>query len=245
VKRALVISHEPFGGGGQIEQRLLERGFAVDTHLVTADLERPNDAAEFPNFADYDLLVPMGSLRSLTNKEEVSNWIHTELDLIRETHEAGTPILGICFGGQLLAEALGGSVEVAPITEIGWFKIEDGPDHDNPLGPGPWMEWHHDRFVPPPDADVLAINDSGVQLIRIGKSVGTQFHPEIDEAHVAGFLVDAPDEYLDEHGVERAALLADVRAHEAHNIEQCHALVDWFLDDVAFPRNGSTGQPSS
>jgi len=235
VKRALVISHEPFGGGGHVEQRLLQRGFDVHTHLVTADIDRPNDAALFPDFADYDLVVPMGSMRSLTNKEEVSSWIHTELKLIRETHDAGIPILGICFGGQLLAEALGGSVEAAPITEIGWFKIEDGPDHHNPVGPGPWMEWHHDIFVPPPEADVLAVNESGVQLIRIDRSVGTQFHPEIDEAHVAGFLTDAPDEYLDEHGVERHEILAEVRTHEADNIAQCHALVDWFLDEVAFP----------
>jgi len=202
-------------------------------------MDRPNDAAPFPDFADFDLVVPMGSVRSLTNKDEIDGWIHTELKLIRETHDAGIPILGICFGGQLLAEALGGSVELARTTEIGWFKIEDGPDHANPLGPGPWMEWHHDIFVPPPGADVLAVNESGVQLMRIERSVGTQFHPEIDVAHVEGFLVDAPDEYLAEHGVERGEILADVRAHEADNIEQCHALVDWFLDEVAFPANRS------
>jgi len=238
VKRALVISHEPFGGAGQIEQRLVQRGFSVDTHIVAHDIDRPNNAVPFPDFAAYDLIVPMGSMRSLTNKEEISSWVHTELALIRETHEAGIPILGICFGGQLIAETLGGSVEKAPTTEIGWFKIEDGPEHANPLGPGPWLEWHHDRFVPPPGAEVLAVNESSVQLIRIDKTVGTQFHPEVDEAHMAGFLAETPEGYLTQHRLREDELLADMRAHEADNIEQCHDFVDWFLDEVAFPSDG-------
>jgi hypothetical protein len=97
------------------------------------------------------------------------------------------------------------------------------------------MEWHHDAFTAPPGAEVLARNDAGVQLIRIGRTVGTQFHPEVDVPHVEMFLESTPDDYLDEHGVTREQVLADTRRNEAANIEQCHALVDWFLDDVAFP----------
>lgn len=228
-RRALVLMHEPDGPGCRVEERLRQRGFEVDTHLVTTNYAAPNDAAPFPSLDDYDVLVPMGSIRSLTNKDEISNWIDDELQMIRDAHETGMPVLGVCFGGQLIAEALGGSVEVAPVTEIGWYEISDGPDGPNPVGPGPWMEWHHDRFVPPPGAEVLAQTPDAVQLIRIGSTVGTQFHPEVDVAHVKGFLENAPDAYLDEHGVTREQLLADVEQHEAANIEQCHALVDWWL----------------
>lgn len=234
-RRALVLVHEPGNGAAHVEARLVERGFAVDHHLITADVERPNDAAPLPSAAGYDLLVPMGSIRSLTDKAPISSWIFDEVRMISDAHEAGTPILGICFGGQLIAEALGGSVETAPVTEIGWYELHDGPDGPNPVGAGPWMAWHHDRISPPACADVLAETADAVQLIRAGTTVGTQFHPEVDAAHVAGWLSHATDDYLAGYGVTREQMLTDARVHEARNIEQCHAFVDWFLDDVAFP----------
>ncbi len=233
--RALVFAHEPDGPACQIEHRLVERGWTVDTHVITEDFDQPNVANPFPEVGDYDMIVPMGSVRSLTEKDEIDSWVHTELEILRSAHEAGTPILGVCFGGQLLADALGGSVEKAPVTEIGWFEIEPVEGQENPVGAGPWLEWHHDRFTPPPGADVLAKTENAVQLFRIGTTVGTQFHPEVDVAHVSGFLAHAPDDYLTENGVQREEMLADVQKHEAASISNCHALVDWFLDEVIEP----------
>lgn len=230
-RRALVLAHEIDGGGCQVSRRLSQRGFDVDEHLICPDYGQPDLANPFPDVGGYDLLVPMGSVRSLTNKTEIGSWIHEELEIIRSTHERGTPILGVCFGGQILAETLGGSVEVAPVPEIGWYEIEGD---NNPVGPGPWLEWHHDRITAPPGAEVLARNHNAIQLIRIGHSVGTQFHPEVDVAHVQAFLEGAHDEYLEQYGITAARMLADVRRYESANREQCFALVDWFLDEVAF-----------
>ncbi len=234
-RRALVVAHEPDVTGCQVEVRLRERGFEVDTHVLTTDYDQPNVAAPFPDWSPYDLIVPMGSLRSLTKKPEISSWIHDELNLIRATQAKGTPILGVCFGSHLLAEALGGSVENAPTTEIGWYEIGPADGVENPIGAGPWMEWHHDRLTPPPGAEVLAVSEIAVQLFRIGRSVGTQFHPEVDIAHVQGWLEAVDDTYLASMGVTREKMLADVRLHDQHNTSQCHALVDWFIDQVAFP----------
>ncbi|MFT5531151.1 MAG: GMP synthase-like glutamine amidotransferase [Candidatus Poriferisodalaceae bacterium] len=234
-RSALIIGHEPDSGGGQVAIRLEERGFDVHTHSVTSDLRTPNDSVPFPDTAEYDLITVMGSIQSVTRPEEISTWIHDELDLIRTNHEAGTPILGICFGGQLIAKALGGTVEVAPVTEIGWHKISPIGDTTNPVGEGPWMEWHHDRFVPPHGAEVLAETDAATQLFRMGSTVGTQFHPEVDVQHISDWLANAPEEYLATYGQTKEALIEAVTAHEADNIRNCKALVDWFLDDVAFP----------
>ena len=230
-----MIAHEPDGPARQVETRLVERGFEVDTHIVTHDYDQPNQAEPWPDVSGYDLIAPMGSVRSLTRKHEIDTWVHAELDLLRQAHAAGTPLLGICFGGQLLAEALGGSVEVAPVTEIGWFDIDAPAGVDSPVGPGPWKEWHHDRFTPPAEAEILAENDNAIQLFRVGTTVGTQFHPEVDVTHIADWLTACPDDYLAEHGVNREDILADMTEHEDRNIKQCHAFVDWFIDEVAFP----------
>jgi len=235
--RALVISHEPDGPAGQIEVRLVERGWTVDTHVLTVDYDAPNDFSPLPDIAGYDLLIPMGSVRSLTEKPQIDAWVHDELELIRSAHTNGLPILGICFGGQLIADALGGSVEKAPVTEIGWYKVEanlpiDAVGAPGPWVQGPWLEWHHDRFTPPPAATVLAHNENAVQLFRLGKTVGTQFHPEVDVAHIANFLENVEPGYLEGHGTTTAELLAATEANEADSIERCKAFVDWFLADV-------------
>ncbi len=232
--QALIIAHEPDGPGGQVEVRLVQRGVKVHTHVVTPNHDQPNVAAPFPNLDGFDIVIPTGSVRSLTNKAEISNWVDEELELLRIAHK-DKAVLGICFGGQLLAEALGGSVEAAPVTEIGWFEIQAANGVENPVGPGPWMQWHHDRFRIPPDATLLAETVNGPQLYRIGRTVGTQFHPEVDAAHIARFLEGASDEYLAENGVSKQEMMLEVRRYEAANIKQCHALVDWFLDEVAFP----------
>ena len=236
-RQALVLAHEPPGTSRLVGERLAQRGYDVHEHIVTADLDRPNDAAPFPDFADYDLLVPMGSIRSLTNTDEINGWVFTEVARVQEAHRRGMPILGICFGGQLLATALGGSVEIAPVPEIGWYGICEPEDSAggarNPLGPGPWFQWHHDRLIPPPEAEVLAVNEYAVQLFRQGRCVGLQFHPEVTYAQVETYLTVADDEYLAEHGLSRTGLLESLRHHEERNARQCFALVDWFLDEVA------------
>ncbi len=245
-KRALIIAHEADGPGGQVAVRLEQRGYAITTHVVTHDLDAPNDSTPFPPFADFDVVAIMGSIRSLTNKSEIDTWVHNELELIRAAQQADQPILGVCFGGQLIAEALGGSVELSPVTEIGWHEIEAAAGQENPAGPGPWMEWHHDRIIAPPGATVLAETETATQLFTIGKMVGTQFHPEVDYAHVAHWLTTADDEYLAQYGQDRNEILADIKANEARNNEQCHAFVDWFLDTmVDDPRPApSTEQPA-
>lgn len=234
-RSVLVIAHESDGPGGQVAERFAQRGFSVDTHVVVPDLEHPDRVNPIPEFDGYDVIAIMGSIRSLTDIASISHWVERELDLIRAARAADQPLLGVCFGGQLIAHALGGSVETAPVGEIGHHLIRtaDGVDDaDNPAGVGPWMQWHHDRFTPPPGATLLAVSDHADQLFRIGRMVGTQFHPESDIDHLNGWLESAHDDYLAANDVDRDALLADAHRHEERHVADCHAFVDWFIDTM-------------
>ncbi len=239
-RSCLIVAHEADQIGGEVARCLGDRGFSIHTHLISHPADPVEGDKSFPNFADYDLIVVMGSIRSLTNKDEIASWVYDELDAIRATFEADKPLLGVCFGAQLIADALGGAVEASPQTEIGWFTIDDAPGQSNPVGPGPWLEWHHDRIIPPPNATVLAQNETAPQLFTIGRFAGTQFHPEANMAQVTEFLSNADpsyDEYFAEYGVDRELVTSEMAENEARNSEQCRRLVDWFLDDVAFPES--------
>jgi GMP synthase-like glutamine amidotransferase len=136
-------------------------------------------------------------------------WIAAELRFLRAAHDAGVPVLGICFGGQALAAALGGTVGAAPAVEIGWIEVEGGDGYG-----GRWFTWHEDVFTLPPGAQELARAASGPQAFAVGPSVGLQFHPEVTPAIV--------DDWLDGDGAavpepealrgETARCAADARA---------------------------------
>jgi len=117
--RVLLISHEPIGEPGLVGQILLERGCETELHVVLADPEHPN--TDFPDPAMYDAVMAFGSFSSAYDPA-ARLWVEPELDLIRGLVADDVPYLGVCFGGQLLAEALGGTGE-------GWALSEAIFDH--------------------------------------------------------------------------------------------------------------------
>ena len=140
----------------------------------------------WPDPGAASAVISLGSDRSVHASSDP--WIAAQVAFLRATHAAGVPVLGICFGGQALAAALGATVKRALATEIGWIDV-DGEDGYG----GRWFTWHEDVFAPPEGATELARAASGPQAFAVGASVGLQFHPEVTPAIVEDWLAGARD----------------------------------------------------
>ncbi|MFB4313811.1 type 1 glutamine amidotransferase [Actinomadura sp. 21ATH] len=229
--RALVIEHDPMCPAGTVGDRLVQRGFElVPLTVVPAERrDRPGVERTFPGTAGWDLIAALGAPWSVDDEAAIGPWIGAELAFLRAAHEAGTPVLGICFGGQALATALGGGVERAPRVEIGWTGFETA--EPELVAPGPWFEFHTDRWSPPPGAVEIARNDVGPQAFRIGRSLAVQFHPEVTLPVMEAWLA-----YGAEQGIEADGLLDRSRGLMADAERRAHTLVDAFLRHAALDR---------
>jgi GMP synthase-like glutamine amidotransferase len=151
---------------------------------------------------------------------------------LQEAHNAGIPILGICFGGQLMARALGGTVARGPYPELGWHEI--ATDDESFIPTGPWFQYHWDRFTVPPGGKEIARTELCPQAFTFGRTLGTQFHPDVDSEVLDLWLAmeGGPDD-LEAEGVVIADLRAQTKLADAKANPRSHALVNYFLDHIA------------
>jgi GMP synthase-like glutamine amidotransferase len=180
--RLLAIVHETDSGPALLADAARERGIEIDE--VLASLEHPEHVPT--NIDGYDLLLVLGASPSV-NDDHIAPWFHRELALIRDADANSVPILGVCFGAQALAVAMGGSVARATNPEIGWLTVDTSCPEI--IEPGPWLEWHVDAIAPPPDAVVLATTSACVQAYTLGRHLAVQFHPEVTDQQVSDWVV--------------------------------------------------------
>jgi GMP synthase-like glutamine amidotransferase len=252
--RALFIQHDHYSPSGLVGDAFAELGYEIaELRVVPRERYRsPGVTVTFPDPAAYDAVVAFGAIWSVYDTAAIGAWIGDEIEFTRTAIAAGVPVLGICFGGQMLATAVGGRVERAPSVEIGWTPISR--TLPSPLlPPGPWFEWHYDRFLLPPGLPALATTDLGggenggagrgggenggaeqiSQAFTIGRSLGLQFHPEVTEAVLDAWLSEGGAEELATIGVDPARLLSETRALADDAAARAHELVRRFVTDVA------------
>jgi GMP synthase-like glutamine amidotransferase len=204
----LILEHDHNAPAGLLGEWLAERGEVVTVRMHAG--ERP------PSPAGFERVVTLGSEHAAD--DDAVPWQADEQATLRAADAAGVPILGICFGAQALARALGGGVRRAARPELGWVHV--GTHAPELVADGPWLSWHDDELLPPPGAEVLAANASGVQAYRIGRHAAVQFHPEVTTEIVAAWgaapeLVAETQRRMEEVRPRAAALFAALLGYSA------------------------------
>jgi GMP synthase-like glutamine amidotransferase len=219
--RALIVQHEQPTPPGRIRDWLAEQEAEVDVLRI-------DEEARAPDPRDYDLMVSLGSEFAAYN--DSIPFIQRETELIRAAANADVPILGVCFGGQLMARALGGKSFKAERSEIGWLSVRT---NDPDLVPdGPWFNWHFDTFTLPQGARLIAETDVGPQAYVIGRNLGLQFHPEVTP-QIMDNWVHAYRHELDAEGVDPDALLEETKQRAPQARKTTERLLNNFLDGIA------------
>jgi GMP synthase-like glutamine amidotransferase len=222
--RALLIANAADADGGFVAERFRQQGFSF------TECHREN-LADWPALDGHELVVTLGSEWSVY-WPHVAESVAAEAELIRAAHQTGLPIYGICYGNQIMAHALGGTVERAREPEIGWKEVVS--DVPEVIPEGPWMQWHYDVVTTPPGSLELARSAVGPQAWRMARSFCTQFHPEATETMIRRWATsEGGNAELLKYGIKPDRLIDETRRNVAESQPAADHLVDWFLDRVA------------
>lgn len=167
--RLLHVEHPDGGGPGVFGD------VAAFEHWAAWESSPPDE--------DFDALVLYGAATNIGDPEP---WLDAELEWLRGHLAAGTPMLGLCFGAQVIAAASGAPVVRASVPEIGWHPVSltDAGRADPVLSAMgdefPACQWHSYTFGLPEGGTLLASSDVCAQAFRLGRAWGVQFHPEVD-----------------------------------------------------------------
>ena len=204
-----VIQHVSYEGQGNIAPALRR------ARLRSVDL-RPFRGDLLPRAADLSGLIVLGA-PSGSADDETTKHLATERQLISDAVGLGLPVLGVCFGAQLLAVALGGRIVKDGVPEVGMgtATLTAAGRADPVLGFDTEalevLHWHRHSYTLPPGAVRLATSHRcAEQAFRVADNVyGLQFHVEIN-SELAGRVADEmPDGALEPAAVARASALGD------------------------------------
>lgn len=187
MKRVLALQHVDDDPPGYLSEILQEHGIACDIIDVT---QKP-----VPDPVHYQAIISMGGSQHVYEDQDLPYMI-SEKAALRRAFEKDVAILGICLGGQILANALEAEVRRHTLTELGFYSIpltEAG--RQDPLFAGLpdyqyAFHWHQDIFDLPEGAICLASNENAPnQAFRYGRSAyGLQFHIELNSAMLENWV---------------------------------------------------------
>lgn len=189
---------------------------------ISHDPDLPGSVPTSPN--EFDGLVVLGGAMSILDEADHA-FIDPTRQLMRAFDAAQKPVMGVCFGAQLMADAHGGRVKPLGHTEWGFLAQTWLPAaQDDALLAGspanlPLMQWHGDTFDLPDDAIPLSTRpDCPGQAFRIGDlNWGLQFHLELDRPTLLNWAGLHAEELKEDPAPHLAQMQADIATyHQNH-----------------------------
>ncbi|MGW4470475.1 type 1 glutamine amidotransferase [Nonomuraea sp. NPDC004354] len=211
----LGIQHEHGTGPGLIGERIERAGHKLDLRHPYLGEPLP------PDLSGHDGLVVLGGTPG-TGDVGLAPWLPAVEALLREAVRDEVPVLGVCLGGQLLAQACGGTVTVAAAAQVGLFPLGAYPAADDDElfsgfpADGQAVQWHWDEIAELPPGAVPLLRDDAFphQAFRLGRRAwGVQFHPEVLLASATEWA-SGESPQLAELGLDVPAMLGGVAAAE-------------------------------
>jgi GMP synthase (glutamine-hydrolysing) len=182
MKPVLVLQHLTTDGPAYLAEWLRREGIAFEVYDTQA-------GQRYPDHIDaYRALAVLGG--EMSANDDLPSLRAAER-LILQAMARGTPVIGHCLGGQLMARALGASVHSSPAPEIGWqtmnvVESQAASEWFGPLREATVFHWHYEAFALPPGAQLLASSPACPhQAFAIGPHLAMQFHVELDAHKLA------------------------------------------------------------
>lgn len=224
--RVHYLQHVPFEGLGSIEAWLRLAG-----HTITAT--RFFESAELPKPDAVEFLIIMGGPMSV-NDEAAYPWLAHEKQFIRSCILAGKPVLGICLGAQLIANAMGARVYRHHTKEIGWFPIYAVQSNSTTFRFPHSVEvfhWHGETFDLPSGATLLARSEiCENQAFQLGRSViGLQFHLETTPETAQEIVTHCRAELVSSRYIQSEAEILAASVEKYHKVNSLMAEVLAYL----------------
>lgn len=222
------LQHVPFEDPGYILQWAEIKGYQL-----TSTRFFENDA--LPAVDDIDWLIIMGGPMSV-HDEDICTWMKQEKRFIKDFINRDKPVLGICLGAQLIAEALGAPVFRNHEKEIGWFPIQKLPANDKngalTLMPKRMtvFHWHGETFELPEGAQHLAKSDAClVQAFSYKNILGLQFHLEMMADGVERLVAECSNDITEGAFIQNSEIIMN----EIDFLEKNHVIMSSILDHMA------------